>query len=315
MEVNTQSIDELLQQIRGFINKPRKRHELLHDTAAWNLQCSCLDTLEDTEVAIRAYEQSRRPREAGDLYLLVYGLLQTLFVQQDAVEGLCQALAIDYEPDKSLKEIREIRNASIGHPTKRGSGKGQAHNFIAQSSVTKDGFDLMTTYPDGSRPLFRQIRIRSLIENQRDVIRRTLTGVLARLKADEASHRAKYRDRKLEDVLPSTLGYCFAKIGNAIDGSSPRESGAMHIRIVSEAVRAFKERLQERGMPQAYDSVVHLVNEIEYPISELIMYFDGVTHTSLSTESAHIFSFFVDKHLEELKSIAREIDEEYETEP
>ncbi len=315
METNTQSIDELEQQIRAFINNPRKRHTLMQDTAAWNLLCSCLDTLGDTELAIRAYKQSHKPPTVADLYLLVYGVLQALFIQQDAVENLCQALVIDYVPDKLLKDIRDIRNDSTGHPSKRGSGKGHAYNFIGRSSLTKEGFDLMTTCPDNRRPLFRHISIESIIKNQRDVIQKVLTEVLRKLKAEEANHRAKYLDQKLEDIFPSTLGHYFAKIGDAIDGSKPREFGAMHIHLVTEVIKAFKERLKEREILQAYDSVVYLINLIEYPIQELTMYFTDATHNYLNARSAHIFVFFIDKHIEELKSIAKEIDEDYGKEP
>lgn len=315
METNMQSIDELEQQIRDFVNNPRKRHALMQDTAAWDLLCSCLDTVGDTELAIRAYEQSRKPPTAADLYLLVYGILQALFIQQDAVENLCQALAIDYVPDELLKEIRNIRNDSSGHPTKRGKGKGRAYNFIGRSSLTKEGFDLMTTYPDNSRPLFRHISIESLIRNQRDVIQKVLTEVLRRLKTEEANHRAKYRDQKLEDIFPSALGYYFAKIGDAIYGNRPREFGAIHIHLVTEVIEAFKERLKERGILQAYDSIVYLIDLIEYPIEELAKYFTDATCTSLNAKSAHIFVFFIDKHIEELKSMAKEIDDYYRREP
>lgn len=315
MQVNTQSIDELEQQVWDFVNNPRKRHTLMQDTAAWNLLCSCLDTVGDTELAIRAYEQSRKPRTAADLYLLVYGVLQALFVQQDAVENLCKALVIDYVPDKLLKEIRDIRNDSTGHPTKRGGGKGQAYNSIGQSSLTKEGFDLMTTYPDNRRPLFRHISIESLIKNQRDVIQRALTEVLRKLRTEQANHRAKYRDQKLEDSFPSTLSYYFKKIGDAIDGSAPSEFGAMHVHMVAEVIEAFKERLKERGILQAYDSVVYLTDLIEYPIQELTRYFTDATDTSLNAKSARIFVFFIDKHIEELKSMAKEIDEDYRKEP
>lgn len=192
-----QSIDELEQQIRDFINNPRKRHALLQDTAAWNLLCSCLDTVGDTELAIVAYEQSSNPPTVGATYLLVYGALQALFIQQDAVVNLCQALVINYVPHRLLTEIRNIRNDSTGHPTKRGGGKGQAYNFIGRFSLTKGGFDLMTTYPDDRQPLFRHVSIESLIEDQRNVLQKVLTEVLGRLKEEEANHRAKYRDQKL----------------------------------------------------------------------------------------------------------------------
>ncbi|MDP2918854.1 MAG: hypothetical protein Q8O43_01365 [Dehalococcoidia bacterium] len=310
-----QSIDELEQQIRDFINNPRKRHALLRDTAAWNLLCSCLDAVGDTELAICAYEQSSNPSTVGASYLLVYGALQALFIQQDAVENLCQALVIDYVPHRLLTEIRDIRNDSTGHPTKRGGGKGRAYNFIGRSSLAKGGFDLMTTYPDNRRPLFRHVSIESLIEGQRDIMQKVLTEVLGRLKEEEANHRAKYRDQRLEDIFPSTLGYYFQKIGGAIDGSEPSEFGTMHVRLVAKVIEAFKERLKERGALQAYDSVVYLIELIEYPIQELTTYFADATRSPLSAKGAHIFAFFVDKHIEELKSIAKEIDEDYKSEP
>jgi hypothetical protein len=212
-----------------------------------------------------------------------------------------------------LKEIRGIRNDSIGHPTKRGGGKGLAYNFIGRASLKKEGFDLITTYPDDKRPLFRYVSIKSLIKKQRDVMRRGLTEVLGRLKKDEADHRVKYRDQKIEDVFPATLGYYFDKIGNAIDGSHPKDLGTLHIRLVSEVIEAFEECLKERGALQAYGSVVDLIELIEYPIQELTKYFIG--GSTLSKNGAHIFSFFVYKHIEELKSVAKEIDEDYQSEP
>ncbi len=135
------------------------------------------------------------------------------------------------------------------------------------------------------------------------------------MREEEANHRAKYRDQRLEEVFPSTLGYYFEKIGGAIDGSEPRDFGTMHVRLVAEMIEAFKERLKERGALQAYDSVVDLIELIEYPIQELAKYFADATRSPLNAKGAHIFSFFVYKHIEELKSMAKEIDEDYKSEP
>lgn len=310
-----ESIDKLARQIRDLINKPRKQHELFQNTAAWNMLCSCMDTIEDTELAIGAYEKSSDPPTVADVYLLVYGLLQALFVQQDAVSNLCQALVVDYVPNNLLEEIREIRNDSTGHPTKRGSGKGHAYSYIGRSSLTKKGFDLVTNYPDKRPSLFRHINIESLINDQRGAIQNVLAEVIKKLKSEEADHRAKYRDQRLEDVFPSTLGYDFQKISNAIDGRQPEEFGRMHIRLVADVINTFKERLKERGTLQAYDSIVYLLDVLKYPIQELTAYFDDDTPSSLNVKSAHIFVFFVDQHIEELKSIAKEIDKTYNSEP
>lgn len=74
------TVGGLEQQIRGFINNPRKKYALLQDTAAWNMLCSCLDLIGDTELAIAVYDQAQHPESEGGKYLLVYGILQTLFL-------------------------------------------------------------------------------------------------------------------------------------------------------------------------------------------------------------------------------------------
>lgn len=308
-------VAELEQQIRDFINNPRKQHALLQDTAAWNLLCSCLDTIGDTELAIDAYNASGNPDSDGAAYLVVYGALQALFIQQDAVENLCQALAIIYVRDSRLKDIREIRNDSAGHPTKRGGGKGQAYNFISRSSLTKGGFDLVTTYPDNRSRLFRHVSIPSLIASQRGILQNVLAEVLEKLKKEEAEHRAKYRNQRVQDVFPPTLGYCFQKIAEAIHGSKPAEFGAVHVRFVAETFEAFKERLRERGILDAYDSDIYLLQLVEYPIMELSTYFVDASRSSINEKGAYIFAFFIERHIEELKAIAKEIDETYESEP
>jgi hypothetical protein len=309
------SLAEVEQQIRGFINDRRVQHALLQDHAAWNLLCCCLDTIGDTELAIDAYNMSSNSRSEGECYLVVYGVLQALFIQQDAVENLCQALRLAYAPDPLLKNIREIRNDSAGHPTKRGSGKGRAYNFISRPSLTTVSFDLITSYPEKSSPMFRKVSIPSLISSQRSILQTVLTEVVEKLKKEEAEHRAKYRDQRLQDVFPSTLGYYFQKIVEAIHGSGPIELAAVDLRFVANTVDAFKARLSERGTLDAYDSILYLLKLIEYPLMKLSNYFTKTMHSSINEKDAYIFAFFIERHIEELKAMAMEIDEAYEREP
>ncbi len=63
-----------------------------------------------------------------------------MFVQQDAISHLAEALGIEYTPDPLLARIREIRNSSIGHPTKRKGGV--EFNFISRITMNKSGFQL-----------------------------------------------------------------------------------------------------------------------------------------------------------------------------
>jgi hypothetical protein len=111
------TIQDLESQIRDFITAPRRQAHLLKNNAFWAMLCSSLDIIGDTELAIEAYlagekkaqesEQSAKtPQNLGDHYLILYGILQVLFVQQDAVKHLAESLAIVYTHDRMLIYLR-----------------------------------------------------------------------------------------------------------------------------------------------------------------------------------------------------------------
>ena len=119
-------VQDLRREIRDFIQHPRRLSPLLSDVPNWNMLASSFDTVADTEYAIVTYEAMPAGEHTGMLYLLIYGILQALYVQQDAVESMVRAFEpnaqrryrIEDEPEAG--EIRKIRNRAIGHPTKDG---------------------------------------------------------------------------------------------------------------------------------------------------------------------------------------------------
>ena len=130
---------QLVSNIRNLINKPRKQRLLLKDSAAWYMLCSSLDVIADADLCLKAFLATDIDSfDAGNKYMYVYGTLQALIVQQDAVKHLTESLKIPYpfndnsNEKQQLNEIREIRNDSVGHPTKRGGGTGSAFNFISR---------------------------------------------------------------------------------------------------------------------------------------------------------------------------------------
>lgn len=309
-----QTIHELENQIRIYINNPRKQHVLLNDRAVWNKLCSSLDVIDDTELALDAYLQIKPSKSEGETYLILYGVLQTLFVQQDAVTHLAEALDIPYTPAPIITEIREIRNDSIGHPTKRGSGKGRAFNFISRFSMSIRGFTLDTTYDSGVTK-YQDINILQLINSQRSALERALDAIVKKLREEEMKHRDKFKDKSLSDIFPQTLAYYFEKIGEAINGNKPAQLGAAHVKRVIGIIDHFQESLNERGILNAYDSITDYLGLIEYPLKELLHFLENEHESKLNRDDAYIFMFFVKKHIDDLVEIARELDEKYSSEP
>lgn len=306
------SIANLESEIRDLINHPRKRYFLLKDAAQWYKLCSSMDAIGDTELAIDSYLASLdKPSDTGELYIFLYGILQVLFVQQDAVKHLSEALELKYEPNKTLETIREIRNDSVGHPTKRGGGKGHAFNFITRISMTKAGFTLITTYADRSSS-FKEVDVRKLIDEQRDGLRKTLQNAISHLNKEAMEHKNKHKDKKLADIFHPTLHYYYEKIGEAIFGNMPKQFGIGILNLVADVPKKFREALEEREIFEAYE-LEDTFEWTEYPLSKLAQFFEG-TDGSLNKKDAHIYLSFVRKQIDELHQIAKEIDEDYETE-
>jgi len=302
------------QEIRDFINEPRKQFNLLKNHKFWNQLCSSLDVIEDSDLAIAAYINSEFGTDDGEKYLRLYGVLQALFLQQDAVTNMCESLGLpnNLTSHPKLKEIRDIRNDSIGHPTKRGNYK--SYHFISRVTITKSGFQLISDY-ENNKTTFRDILVIDLINEQRKYLSEILKKVINVLKAEEKAHREKFKMEKLEAVFPDTFSYYIGKIFENIEKSEHAELGLMHVKLVKEVMDKLKESLQKRGIEiDTYDSIKYLYELLESPITELKLYFDRLIakkEPRINDKTAYIFAYFLREQLSKLKEIAKGIDDEY----
>lgn len=265
----------------------------------------------DTELAFAAYESTPESTSAGSAYILVYGFLQALFLQQDAVRNLCQALKLEYSPDPLLKLIRDVRNDAVGHPTKRRDGKRTSFSFISRLSISKLGFQLMTLRQGAGPPVFRSVDLNSLLDKQRNQLRSTLSAVVDSLRREEMEHRERFRSEKLADVFPATLDYYFEKLYESTHGGKGWEFGKLHVDLLARILTEFKEALQKRGTLGAYDEIEHHLGLAAYPLEQLVEYFVSGGRGKLNDRDAFIFISFLEDELRTLREMAAEIDEEY----
>lgn len=307
-----EKISELESEVRELINNPRKQYTLLMNPPVWNKLTSSLDVIGDTELALNAFLIKDWPDDDGGKHLMVYGVLQALFIQQDAVRNLSEALRIEYLMDPLLNEIREIRHDTVGHPTKRELKRKEiAYNFIARITIGRHGFMLMKTFPDGRSPQFNNVNIPDLINKQREILANLLSNLIEKLKKEEKEHRKMYTDQKLIKLFPKTLGYYFEKIYESTRGSKQNKFGELHVDLILKCVSEFEHALKERGI---LDNHKYSINELNYPLLEIKKYFQKPSESKLNSEDAYIFTFFVKQKINNLMQIAVEIDEEYSKE-
>ena len=101
-----------------------KQNILLSDMKRFNKCYSAIYLLEDIAEAFDYYKNLNDDKlELGAKYLVIYGLLEGLYMQQVALCDLSKSLGygdIEYkEKYPDIYAIREVRNDVAGHPTSR----------------------------------------------------------------------------------------------------------------------------------------------------------------------------------------------------
>lgn len=160
-----ETLTEISRWIRDYGHEPRHMQRLLSVRFDWFQLWTALDIVDDVELAIRAYLETDFPDESGEQYLRIYGIFQALFVQQDAIDHLIKVIrpAMALRIADVLKDVREFRNSSIGHPTSLKRKGGETVYLINRSSMGKDGFSLVG-FSDQHEGSHRYVPVRDLIE-------------------------------------------------------------------------------------------------------------------------------------------------------
>lgn len=215
---------DLINRIRKHINRTKKQSEILPFRLRWNKLTSALNVLEDTSWAVEYYLEADYPKDVKGKYLFLYGLLQALYVQQDAVRSIYFGLfdkelkkGISSHIQKALK-VRNLRNDTIGHPTDLGESTKKELDLkqvysisIAQFSMTKESFYYCKyNAKDRSNDSIENVNVMQAIEDNAKCINDILQRVVNDLDKEFKEYIEKHRDRKMADIF-NTLHYAEEK--------------------------------------------------------------------------------------------------------
>jgi hypothetical protein len=301
-------IFQIEEQIREFIDTSRMRSVLLKDPAGLNKLYSSLDLINDTELAILSYPKLCCEQDPGASYLVIYGILQALQLQQTATKAIIDVLDIKGKLPKELADIKSIRNAVVGHPTQQSENKRNKSSFIIRHSLSSTSFDLMTTYCNDEINN-QEISIPKLIEIQKKYLIEILKKVISELERQEMEHKNKYINIKLVDFF-SDINYFCGVICESASHTGNNIKGMTALGMVKDKLNNFKLELSNRG--EWDDTMDYYHREIEYPLLELEKYFTGAYSSKLNNIDAYIFAYFLKEQFQTFNKIAEEIDSRYE---
>lgn len=243
------SIGTVTTKLRSALTKFLIASEVLPDdisTIAW----SALDVLDDTELAcFTALEKFKSDCTEGEQYLLIYGSLQVLFVQQDAARHLREVFGLDSNLPERLMVLREVRNSAVGHPAKRGNGITAKSNFIIRSSMKHGCFTLMAEGL-GDEPYSQDIDLREGIKTQTEELESWLSEIHAKLCDMERSHRVRHRESRLGSIFPSSLDYFARRLLTTAVRTQVRGTELAEISVIREALAKLIRAIAERGFLQ-----------------------------------------------------------------
>lgn len=302
-------VQEFEMAVRDHINTHRYQSVLFKDSNAWNQICSSLDVIGDTLYAIESYQSEPFPDDIGLQYIYTYGVLQALFIQQDALRHLSEAFGIDYKENLVLKDIREQRNAAIGHPTKQTRKGEKYYSHISRISLSKNGFDLLR-FSDSRPHEIIQVDILRTITDQLDGIAEGYQKIVNKLNEVDRMHREKFEDNPLQDIFHSAMGYSFQKIAAGIRAHShgDKDFGHSNLRMVEETYHRFESAIRERD--ELNDYIEYDLREYFHAMNKLDQYFSRDYSWMEETDARIYHSYIYNRH-DRFVQIAKEIDKQY----
>lgn len=299
---------ELLREVRDYCNHPWKKTILFQDRIIWNKLISSLDTIDDSQRAINSYLELPEFKNTNESYLFLYGVMQALNIQQDAINNLYDSLfdnKIDWKKQyPELYEIREYRNDSIGHPTNRKNN--YSFHMITRHSIEKDSFEMISFYPKtGKKTDYKKIKTIDCIEIQTDLISDILKKTLEKLNTEFNNHKEKFKDNKLVDLFPQTFDYHLTKLFE-------NDSAMMKVNfnVLLDTYSKIKIQISNRynsfemmpAIQDLFDRLDYLLNKLE---NDLL---------SLQRENEFELEIYINslrQYFQELKTMCKEIDEDF----
>jgi hypothetical protein len=289
--------------VRDLVNEPRLKAILMSKRQNWLGLCGAMDAIGDTQLAVLEYLNN--PLEDGASegwkYLVVYGILQALYVQQDSVERIAAVVGAPYARPVQIDDIRDIRNDAIGHPAGGGG-------FVSRITLSAEGFQLLV--PIKGKKGLVSVSIPDLARLQTDLLGQCLEAIAQHLITDELEHRKKFKGESLS-ALFNPCGYAIEKIADGMDRKQEIPMGLGGADSIKGVITEFEARLEERGLTDAYaDSVGRNVASVRHVLQRCEERLNG-QRLDWKKQDCDIHWRQLNASLDELRGHAAYLDELY----
>ena len=251
---------DLIKRIRVHIQRLERMSLLIPNRKKWIGVTASIDVLEDSSWAIEYYVENDYPSDMKGKYLYTYGLLQALFVQQDAAESIYKVF-FDEEVKWSEEYpkayvVREMRNDVVGHPVNRKDSR--FFIYLVQMYMKKESISYLKDNVKTSENEMIKVNLMESIEDSAKCINHVLERVLEKLDSEHKAYIMTYKDVKMVDIFRS-LSYAREK---NICRDSVMEPSLY--KITKDMVKNCKEEVAKRyGSVDAIEAYNSIFKEVD----------------------------------------------------
>ncbi|MEX1190964.1 MAG: hypothetical protein WEA99_03255 [Brumimicrobium sp.] len=305
------NIIDLCNTLNEAIHKPLY-HNFYNATneLKYNQTFTSIDLIEDSQIAIEEFEKAESLGKEGRSTLFIYGLLQSLFLQQDGLYHLYRCivdgkanLTVFFDKFSFDKNIREVRNDIAGHPTNR---KSTEFYFIAKGPISKERF----TYV-GYTPEFRKVEVdlKTFISKQSEFTMNVLQTILNDIIKKIEMKKDEHKNKSLKEMIVGT-DRNIQLIYRGIRDEERNFQGEWGIFGIKNSIDEIRIELNTRyndNLPSGISEVFRLT---DYIINRFSEWWKG--NTLFGNNDAEIFLDSLRNQLHELKKMVIEVDEEFQ---
>ncbi len=286
------------------------------NTGNWSKLWSSFDNIKDSLEVIKEYLNL----ESGG-YLAIYGVLQALIVQQDALQHIEESLGLltkkfflDY-PD--LYNIRFVRSEIVGHPTQtmiKGRKSSYNEGTVTYTSISPGTGLRIVNYSVWSKKGYssKSVNLLDIIKKQAEILDVEIDSIMKKIKDNEEKHIKEFKNESLSDLLKIT-GYLIQKLW---PHERDRYYSEVCLNSLKNIYKKYKLSIKKRYKLKKIDDnalsipgvviVVQKIDRLIPRIEKMVMFGQNVDELDLDVYVESLSHAF-----EDLRKMAVEIDEEF----
>jgi hypothetical protein len=266
------------------------------------------DALLDTELAASNYGRivAAFATCAGAKLLACYGFLQVLYVQQDAVRTLSDAVGLKWHPndDDRLKFIRDTRNRLSGHPASAAKSPRTSSAIIPDRNINPEGFRGHVYYDDGFADV--EVTVESFLRDNEERLTAQMREIEAKMDDAERRFRIEEATRLFSSRLEDGFSYLLQRLHCELGDAGRVPQAQSHAQMIREVMIELQRDLAHRRFGSTASS-----HHIDRLFTGLNLLGRIMERSPLSLETQHEFDLIydgVEKNVLLLKRILAEID-------